>query len=149
MEVASDEVAECPVCRAIIPFEATRCPSCGESFPEGAVALDDERDDSTASEAPHPPALHAAGRRQKLLLYLGLFLMLAGGPGIAIFSWLHDVLHISVMNYDSFTVFGPMNRLVVAVGITVTIVGISLFILALRFARPTAEELEIRESRTS
>jgi hypothetical protein len=149
MEVASGQVAECPACQAIIPFEATSCPSCGEPFPEGAANLDDERDGSTISDSSSPQPLQMSRRRQRLLLYVGLFLMLVGGPGIAIFSWLLDVLHISVMNYDSFTVFGPMNRLVVAIGIIVAIVGIALFILALRFARPTAEELEIRESRTS
>jgi len=66
----------------------------------------------------------------------GWFLVLAGGPGLALGSWLHDVLRIPVFG-DAYAVFGSLNRLFAAVGLLVLLVGIVLLILSLRIVRPT------------
>lgn len=146
IEVPPEEVAECPACRASVALDAKGCPSCGEPFPDEIAQEDDAEAFASRSGSTDVPSRRTASSREKLLFYVGILLMLLGGPGIALGSWLHDVLHISVMNYDAFTVFGPMNRLVVTVGLVVTIVGIVLFILSLRLARPSPEEIEIHES---
>ncbi len=87
-----------------------------------------------------PPASRVPGFREKFLYYAGIALILLGGPGFALGSWLHDVLRISYMNYNSFDVFGPVNRLVLAVGLIVMTVGIVFLVLSLRLSRPADPE---------
>src|SRR5207244_13150699 len=74
------------------------------------------------------------GFREKFLFYAGIFLILLGGPGIALGSWLHDELRISVGEFNAFDAFGPWNRLVTAIGLIVLIVGIVCLILSLRLS---------------
>ncbi len=121
---------QCPICQAPIPAEATDCPRCGEAIREPAGVLAEDTTPST----PIPTF------REKFLYYAGIALILLGGPGIALGSWLHDVLRISYLNYNSFDVFGPVNRLVLAVGLIVMIVGVVFLILSLRLSRPAGGE---------
>src|SRR2546427_12267077 len=76
------EVYECPSCGASVAKEATECPKCGEIFEASALQVD-------ASEASK-----TSGRRERLLFYAGVLLVLAGGPCIAVGSWLPDLLRI-------------------------------------------------------
>ena len=143
MALAPELVAECPACGAIVDQDADECPACGELL-EMPV---DPAPRAEADEADLEPDSPNVGLREKFLFYAGIVLILLGGPGIALGSWLHDILRISVMNYDSFDVFGAVNRLVVAVGLIVMIVGIVFFILSLRLSRPSEEDLEARDFR--
>src|SRR3989442_10248088 len=107
-------VAECRTCRAVVLIDAPECPQCGELFetetPTGSsVALSpaataEVADDDEGSE-------RKTGFREKFLFYAGIFLILLGGPGIALGSWLHDELRISVGEFTAFDAFGPWNRL--------------------------------------
>lgn len=137
-------LAECPTCKAVVPLEATECPRCGELFEDmsetGAVAVAAAAEEVGSPEAGSTPR---AGFREKFLFYAGIFMILLGGPGIALGSWLHDVLRIPFEDYRAFDVFGPVNRLVTAAGLIVLIVGIVLLILSLRFARPTDVEKDL------
>ncbi len=139
MSATVETVAECPSCHAEVPLEASECPRCGELFADEAVETTE----------PAEGTKRKAGFREKLLFYAGIALILLGGPGIALGSWLHDVLRISYANYNSFEVFGPVNRLVVAIGLVVMIVGVVFFILSLRLTRPGEDEREILEARSS
>lgn len=143
MALAPELLSECPACGAILEQDADECPACGELL-EGAV---DPLRQADVDEADLETDSPNVGLREKFLFYAGIVLILLGGPGIALGSWLHDVLRISVMNYDSFDVFGAVNRLVVAVGLIVMIVGIVFFILSLRLSRPSEEDLEVQDSR--
>src|SRR2546425_9271220 len=145
-------VAECPTCKAVVPIDAPECPQCGELFetetPTGssvaassAVAAD-ESDDDDGSE-------QKTGFREKFLFYAGIFLILLGGPGIALGSWLHDELRISVGEFTAFDAFGPWTRLVTAIGLIVLIVGIVCLILSLRFSRPSDVEKDLNALRQS
>jgi hypothetical protein len=145
MARSQEVVAECPTCQASVPLDAKECPRCGEFF-EGFPGLDDpvasegsalERSTGQAAEGGR------AGFREKLLFYMGIFLILLGGPGIALGSWLHDVLRIGIGEYRAFDVFGPWNRLVAAIGLIVLIVGIVFLILSLRLSRPSDVEKEL------
>jgi hypothetical protein len=134
-----------------MPLEATECPRCGELF-EGFPGIDDP----AASERSEPERSldesqqnGRAGFREKLLFYMGIFLILLGGPGIALGSWLHDTLRIGIGEYQAFDVFGPWNRLVAAVGLIVLIVGIVFLILSLRLSRPSEVEKELDTLRDS
>src|SRR5437870_13819768 len=87
----------------------------GRPSASSAVAAE-ASDDDEGSE-------RKTGSREKFLFYAGIFLILLGGPGIALGSWLHDVLRISVGEFTAFDAFGPWNRLVTAIGLIELIVG--------------------------
>jgi hypothetical protein len=151
MAQSQEVVAECPTCQASVPLDAKECPRCGELF-EGFPGIDDpvasqglerERSMDEAQDGGR------AGFREKLLFYMGIFLILLGGPGIALGSWLHDTLRIGIGEYQAFDVFGPWNRLVAAVGLIVLIVGIVFLILSLRLSRPSEVEKELDTLRES
>ena len=143
MALAPEILTECPSCGAIVDLDLEACPACGESL--GAPLASPPLADADRADAREPSS--SVGLREKFLFYAGIVLILLGGPGIALGSWLHDLLRISVMNYDSFDVFGSVNRLVVAVGLIVMFVGVVFFILSLRLARPSETELEVRDVR--
>ena len=123
-EATPDQVAECPSCGAEVPLDAKECPNCGEIFSEDLL------------QAPAEEPQARPSKLEKAMFYGGLLLVLAGGPGLALGSWLHDVLHIPVFG-QAFDVFGPLNRLFAAVGLVVLLVGIVLLILSLRLVRPS------------
>ena len=146
-------VAECPTCKAIVPIEAMECPQCGELF-EQEVAADapvDARPAAASEESEGDEDLEKTktGFREKILFYTGIFLILLGGPGIALGSWLHDTLRIGFAEFNAFDVFGPWNRLVTASGLIVLIVGIVFLILSLRFSRPEDVEKDLKALRES
>lgn len=126
MSTSVASIDECPICHLPVPAGAAECPHCGESFAEVPAAATE-----TAESAERVP-----GFREKFLYYAGIALILLGGPGIALGSWLHDALRVSFMNYNAFDVFGPVNRLVLGVGLIVMIVGVVFLILSLRLSRP-------------
>jgi len=145
-------LAECPTCKAVVPIEATECPKCGELFetdtarPEPLQAAPLEPD----VEEPDEDARDSkSGFREKFLFYTGIFLILLGGPGIALGSWLHDVLRIGFGEFNAFDAFGSWNRLVTAIGLIVLIVGIVFLILSLRFSRPSDVEKDLSALRGS
>ena len=125
MAPASEEVAQCPSCGADVPLDAKECPNCGEIFSEDLLKAAEEE-----------PAAEKPRRLEKVMFMVGLLLVLVGGPGIALGSWLHDVLRIPIIG-EAYTVFGPMNRLFSAVGLLVLLVGIVMLILSLRIVRPS------------
>ncbi|HYM40526.1 MAG TPA: hypothetical protein VEY12_10390 [Thermoplasmata archaeon] len=120
----------CPICHAALPADALECPRCGESF--SATPADDAETNPVTDRVP--------GFREKFLYYAGIALILLGGPGIALGYWMHDVLRIGFLNYNEFDVFGPVNRLVLGVGLIVMIVGVVFLILSLRLSRPSQIE---------
>src|SRR6266566_4949559 len=131
-------VAECPTCKAVVPMDATECPQCGELFEMETVASEPVREETCESKS---------GFREKFLFYTGIFLILLGGPGIALGSWLHDVLRIGFGEFNAFDAFGSWNRLVTAIGLIVLIVGIVFLILSLRFSRPSDVEKDLNALR--
>ncbi len=152
MAQSQDVVAECPTCKAVVALDATECPQCGEQFDQEVAtggpgpANITETDRSSDPDGPGEPK---TGFREKFLFYTGIFLILLGGPGIALGSWLHDVMQISVGEFRAFDVFGPWNRLVPAIGLIVLIVGIVFLILSLRFSRPSDVEKDLDALRES
>src|SRR2546427_10260915 len=131
-------VAECPTCKAVVPIDAPECPQCGELFeteaPTGATASpsasaeDSAQDDEEIKEK--------TGFREKFLFYAGIFLILLGGPGIALGSWLHDELRISGGEFTAVDAFGPWHRLVTPIRVIVLIVRVVCLILSARVSRP-------------
>ena len=111
----SDNASSCPMCGEPVPADAIECPNCGEPFSPEAFEVKAQKEE----------------KGSKRLFWLGLILVLVGGPGIALGSWLHDLLNISIANYDNFASFGWANKLVSSVGIIILVVGIILLILSL------------------
>ncbi len=125
------EMGECPTCGSTIPLDADECPDCGEVF-----ALED------MEVRPGGEIVEKGGRKEKILFYLGVILVLIGGPGVALGSWMHDWLRIPFPSseYDAFDVFGPVNRIVALVGLVVLIIGIVFLILSLRASKAVTDE---------
>ncbi len=124
----ADEEYECPSCGASVSADAKECPKCGEIF--DATAL------TPASGEERP---EVSSRRERILFYAGVLLVLAGGPGIALGSWLHDLLKIPIGG-QAYEAFGWINRLVAAVGLVVLIVGIVLLIVSMRVGKSAFDE---------
>lgn len=116
---------ECPICQTEVSAEAMECPRCGEMFVDLPLTV----------HGRVPGGSGSPGRPERFLYYAGILLILLGGPGVALGSWLHDVLRISFLNYDAFDVFGQMNRLVLAVGLIMVVVGAAFLLLSARSPR--------------
>jgi len=152
MDPSQSLVAECPTCKAVVPIDAVECPECGELFEQDTSTEQPENTALAGEETPEAdPSADGTktGFREKFLFYTGIFLILLGGPGIALGSWLHDTMRISVGEFNAFDVFGPWNRLVTAIGLIVLIVGIVFLILSLRFSRPSDVEKDLNALRES
>ena len=152
MAQSQDVVAECPTCKASVALDAAECPQCGELFDQEVVTGSSVEASSRLSDESvekDSPGEVKTGFREKSLFYTGIFLILLGGPGIALGSWLHDQLRISVGEFQAFDVFGPWNRLVTAIGLIVLIIGIVFLILSLRFSRPSDVEKDLDALRDS
>ena len=128
MVTISDEgKRECPTCGAKVDATATECPECGEVFEAAAAAPAEE---AAAEEAPaeetaeeyEEPAAEAGGKGK---FFAGILLMLVGGPGIALGSYLHnlDALGAPLASWKG---YGPIDTMTGIVGIVVMIVGIIL-----------------------
>jgi len=102
------------MCGAAVPQGADECPKCEEPFTPEAFAKAREKEE----------------KGSKWLFIIGLILVLTGGPGVALGSYLHDVMEIPIGG-DAFTVFGWLNQLVAIVGIIILVVGIIMLILSL------------------
>lgn len=122
-----EQVAECPSCGSRVAIDAKECPQCGEIF---AVELLEENVEAPAGEDEAKPS-----RLEKTLFFGGIFLVLAGGPGLALGSWLHDALQVPFVG-TAYATFGWVNRLFAATGLVVLLVGIVLLIMSLRMVRP-------------
>jgi len=120
----SPELAECSSCGAKIPADAKECPQCGEIFSEELLK---EAEGGKKSE-----------RRERIMFYLGIVLILVGGPGIALGSLLHDTLKIPVVG-SAYDAFGWINRMVAAIGLVVLIIGVVFMILSARLAPKSIE----------
>jgi predicted nucleic acid-binding Zn ribbon protein len=120
----SPELAECSSCGAKIPADATECPQCGEIFSE-ELLKEAEGD-------------RKSGRRERIMFYLGIVLILMGGPGIALGSLLHDSLRIPVIG-SAYDEFGWLNRMVAAIGLVILIIGVVFMILSARLAPKSIE----------
>ena len=114
-------MGKCPVCGAKIPLDATVCPECGEEF---------DMEDGTTRE------------KSRLLIIGGIIVALIGGPGLALGSYIHDIMQIDIAGYDNFYSFGWANRFVATAGIIITIVGLLMIIIGLRGRKEIAGEPE-------
>ncbi|MCK5309287.1 MAG: zinc ribbon domain-containing protein [Thermoplasmata archaeon] len=120
-----DEATTCPMCGEPVPANAIECPNCEEPFSPEAFEI-----------------IESDEKKSKFLFWLGLILVLVGGPGIALGSWLHDLLKVPIATYDNFDSFGWVNQLVSTVGIIILVIGIIMLILSLPKLRPDDEEEE-------
>ena len=128
-DVSGEASEKCPTCGKDTPPGAKECPSCGEAIsPETAEAVEEQE----------PP------KKTNWIFWSGLILVLMGGPGIAVGSWLHDLLKINFPSgYDSWSVFGWVNKLTAAVGIILLLVGMLVLAVSIMRERPVQDEEEM------
>ncbi len=122
------EAYECPSCGAAVEANAKECPKCGEIF-DASVLQEDATDGASRKSS----------WRGRILFYVGVGLVLAGGPAIALGSWLHDILRIPVVG-EAYEAFGWVNRFTAAIGLVVLVVGIVMLILSMRLGSAQLEE---------
>jgi len=70
-------------------------------------------------------------RRDCVLFYAGLVLLLVGLPGLALGSLFHDIFRVELVG-SAFDAWGWINQLFAYLGVFVGVVGIALLALSLR-----------------
>jgi uncharacterized membrane protein YcjF (UPF0283 family) len=133
----------------VVPPDATKCPVCGIEFEddedekaleedkgeEGEEDLEEEDEDEgeEAEEDVEEEDIRKVPHilRDRILFYAGIVLIMAGGPGLAFGSWLHDVLGIPLVG-DTYAAFGWINVMFAITGGVVLIIGVILLVLSLR-----------------
>jgi hypothetical protein len=80
-------------------------------------------------------------KRDTILFYTGVILVIVGGPGLAFGSWLHDWLSVPIIGY-TYSAFGWLNVIFAIAGIIVLIIGIVLLVLSLRGGVVTEQEIK-------
>ncbi len=80
-------------------------------------------------------------RRDRVLFYAGLVLLLLGVPGFLVGTFVHDPLEVPLVGtaYDG---FGFINEIFLGLGIVLGVVGAALVALALRGGVIADEEME-------
>ena len=82
-------------------------------------------------------------RRDRTLFYVGLILLLLGGPGLLLGTFAHDILRVPVLG-SQFEGFGWLNLIALTVGIALAAIGAALLALGLRggvLSEPEVAEL--------
>ena len=68
-------------------------------------------------------------------------MIIAGGPGLAMGSWLHDLFEISFMG-TAYEVFGPLNVMFAITGLIIMFLGIILLVISLRGGMVSEEDIK-------
>ncbi|UCD93011.1 MAG: hypothetical protein JSV43_03630 [Methanobacteriota archaeon] len=78
--------------------------------------------------------------RDRLLFFISLALIVVGGLGLALGSWLHDILHVPVVG-TAYQAFGHINVLYATVGLIMFFIGLFLLFVSLRGGTLSPEEV--------
>jgi hypothetical protein len=70
-------------------------------------------------------------RRDRILFYAGLVLLLLGLPGMILSSWLHDIMRFPMIG-ETYDAWGWINQLTLIVGLFMAFVGGIFLALSLR-----------------
>lgn len=134
-----DEIAS----ELIDDVDVLRCERCGSMgiSPDG-VCLSCSSSQSSRKRRPLKIERRVARlqeKNEKIAMYVGLVLIILGGPGIVSMSYLHDWLQIPAPDptYDTYEAFGPVNTFVVMLGLIVTIFGIFFLVVSLMINKGT------------
>jgi uncharacterized membrane protein len=69
--------------------------------------------------------------KDRVLFYVGIILIVIGGPGLSLGSFAHDIYNIPLIG-EAFNAFGWLNVTFLVVGLVLLVVGILLVALSLR-----------------
>jgi len=70
-------------------------------------------------------------RRDRVLFFSGLILLLLGGPGLVVAAFAHDALRVPIVG-EAYDAFGWLNQTSLGVGIVLALVGAVFVALGLR-----------------
>jgi len=70
-------------------------------------------------------------RRDRALYYSGLFLFLAGMPGLMLSSWLHDLIRVPIIG-EVYDAWGWLNQMAFLMGIFISVIGGAMLAVSLR-----------------
>lgn len=80
--------------------------------------------------------------KDRVLFYVGIILIVVGGPGLSLGSFAHDIYNIPLIG-EAFDAFGWLNMTFLVVGLVFLAVGILIVALSLRGGLlPEARDLE-------
>lgn len=155
-EEEDEETAYCPSCDSPVPADAAKCPECGAEFELGEVEevieegkpeeIEEEKAEELEEEGAEVEEVKTIDKlkhltRDRIFFYLGIILIMAGGPGLAFGSWLHDWFRVPIMG-DSYGVFGQLNVLFAIGGLIIMFVGIVFLVLSMRGGVITKEDIK-------
>jgi len=70
-------------------------------------------------------------RRDRIMYYTGLVLLLLGGPGLLLGTFAHDLLRVPILG-TQYEGFGWLNLIALASGLVLLLIGSALLALGLR-----------------
>lgn len=133
--------ASCPFCSARIPSDAEKCPLCSFDFETDVVDEFTKKLQLPKPKKPKPVDKLKNLRRDKILFYIGMILIMIGGYWLAFGSWFHDIFRVPIIG-DSYDVFGWINVYFAVAGFIVLFIGLAFLLLSLRGGVIPKEELK-------
>lgn len=131
---------ECPTCGAVLAPGVLECPECGEKLKPIELEEEEEQPEEMLEEE----TLSETGQPGRMIFFIGILLILIGGPGLALGSYLHDLLKINIGG-DNWEYFGPRNWLMAGIGFIVLIIGVIFLVISLMKKKVPEEEEEEEE----
>jgi hypothetical protein len=86
-------------------------------------------------------------RRDRILFYAGLVLLLLGLPGMVLGSWLHEIMRFPIIG-EVYDAWGWINQITFIVGLFMALVGGVFLALSLRGGAIDAKEAKESEGGT-
>jgi len=84
-------------------------------------------------------------RRDRILFFIGIVLLLLGGLGFLVATFAHDLLRIPLIG-EAYDGFGWINITFLALGVACTVIGTGLTVLGLRGGVLSNAEIEDLEA---
>lgn len=132
--LSEEDIGLCPNCNAEIPLDSPRCPNCGIDFEQdnSSEAGEDDLGSDYSLDDKEIEHLLKEEKKTRTLFFIGVILVLIGGPGIALFSYVHNLTDFPAEWNGSpiYTGYGYLDWILGSVGSITLLVGIIFVLLS-------------------